>query len=206
MSFSRTATIILAAALFLAPAIAPSDSQAAVIDFEDVGALNGETNLPTNPYQDLNWSSALDVIDVGPGSPFSSSGGPAHSGRFGVLSNFGTNSGTITGASGAFTFNDVWIKSWAGNGDGGNGVITGTLGGANVFSLNFIQGSSWQNLSAGAAVIDTLVIAAPSIFLIDDLQINAGASGGGGEGVPTPGALVLLGFGLLGLGMRRRVA
>lgn len=184
-------------------ALTASHASATVIDFEDIGVNNNTVRLSANsPYQGLNWNSTLYTVDIGDGvvsTPWSGTA-PAHSGRQSVLNNFG-GPGVITGATGAFTFNDVWIKTWFGSGDGATGTISGTLGGSNVFSLDFIQGRTWQNVSAGAALIDTLTISVAGIFLIDDLQINGAALP-----VPAPGALALLGLGLVGLGWRGRTA
>lgn len=185
-------------------ALMASNASATVIDFEDIGQVNGVIDLLGNsPYQGLNWNFTLDTVDIGDGSvstPWSGTG-PAHSGRQAVLNN-NNGPGVITGATGAFVFNDVWIKSWFGSGVGVASTITGTLAGSNVFTLNFIQGNDWQLVSAGAALIDTLTIdTVNTIFLIDDLQINGPALS-----VPAPGALVLLGLGVIGLGWRRRTA
>ena len=88
-------------------------AQAIVINFEDIGIAGGVVDLQgSSPYQDLNWNYTLDTVDIGDGTvstPWSNTGA-AYSGRQAALNNNG-GSGVITGAFGAFIFNDIWIKS-----------------------------------------------------------------------------------------------
>lgn len=191
---------VLAAATLVSIWALSSPAHATVIDVEDIGQVDQALSLENlSPYQGLNWNATMFTVDLA-GSRFWSGTGPAHSGRHAILNNFG-GSGIVTGASGAFTFNDLWIKSWFGGGDGQLGTIAGTLGGSQVFSIDFTQSSVWQNIVAGAAVIDTLTITTAAVFLIDDIQIDSAIIN-----VPAPGTLALLGIGLLGLRLRRGTA
>src|SRR6056297_241852 len=132
MNISPRTTAVVAACLAATALCAPVMAQ--VIDFEDIGQMNGVVDLQGNsPYAGLNWNGTLDVIDLSTTTNFWSGTGPAFSGRYAVLNNSG-GSGVISSVGDLFTFGGVEVKSWFNSGDGQPGSIVGSLNGSEVFS------------------------------------------------------------------------
>jgi hypothetical protein len=180
----------LMAALIAAPA------SATVIDFESTGTPGDYNGLEyTIDGFRFNWT--LDNIDI------SASGwagtGPAHSGAFAALNNYGGAGEIAREDGGTFSFQSLWVHNWFNGGDR-NGAVVGLLNGAVVGTVSGTSNGTWNQVTANFAAIDTLRIDFGNHFLIDDIVLDAA------NDVPEPGSLALLGLGLAGLAAHTRKA
>ena len=141
---------------------------ALVITFDDVQGSGVNTYTDVNTTHGFNFTTNLDVIDIG-GSSWGGSG-PAVSGRYAVLNNNG-GTGVITkSGGGTFSFNSVFARTWY-TGNSGTKTIYGYRNGAQVASQTFYLTSSFQQITAagsGFNNIDRLDFVFGNYFLITE--------------------------------------
>lgn len=185
-------------------------SHAITLTFEDVpngSVIGGFGDMPlignADAYQDFQFSSTLDWIDVGDYWNYG-----AKSGRFALLNNYGGVGIVSKQGGGEFTFDGLWAKSWGSPPESGangvvltGGVIQGFKAGQLIWSVDATLDGSYQYFAAQAGAIDELHIGFGNNFLVDNLSLN------GVSAVPEASTLSLA---LSGLGcavlMRRRPA
>jgi hypothetical protein len=181
-----------------AMALASISAQATLIDFESTGTP-GNVNGLNYAIDGFVFNSTMDNIDIGSGSPWGGTG-PAHSGSFAGLNNYG-GAGEITKAGGGtFSFENLWLRSWYNSTS--SGTISGWLNGAQVGSVSGVRNTSWTQFTGNFASIDTLRIDFGNYFLLDDISLNSANI----SPVPEPEtyAMLLAGLGLMGGIARRR--
>ncbi len=179
-------------------ALTSLQAQATTIDFEASGTP-GTYNALDYPIDGFIFSHTMDNIDVGPAGSWSGTG-PAHSGTFAALNNYG-GAGVITlAAGGTFSFENLWLKSWFGSAS--TMTVTGSLNGVDVGSVSGTVNMEWVNFVGNFSAIDTLTITPTTggNFLVDDIALNSM------DPVPEPEsyAMLLAGLGLLGCMAKRR--
>ncbi len=184
----------LIAATFMA--LASISAQATLIDFESTGTP-GNVNELDYSIDGFLFNFTMNNVDISAGTPWQGNG-PAYSGRFAALNDYG-GTGEITKiGGGAFSFESLWLKSWYGSEI--SGTISGWSNGAQVGSVSGAW-NSWTKFTGNFANIDTLRISTDGIFLVDDISLNSASV----SPVPEPEtyAMLLAGLGLMG-GMARR--
>ena len=155
-------------------------ANATVITFQ-----NGPVDTLVTSYSDSGFN-----FSINSGSFYSSYKccGPSRSLYFGDT---GGNALTVDHGGAAFD-----LVSFINDHDHGDSVLTASNG--SVFSISYGNEGNLQTFSAAFSNITWFTIVTGSHMLFDDLTLNASTS------VPAPGALVLLGLGLLCIGATRR--
>ena len=175
-------------------------AQAVVIDFESTGTPGSYNDL-SYPIDGFVFNFTMDNIDISSTSPWGTYG-PAYSGNFAALNNYGGPGEITLDGGGTFSFQDLWLKGWGG--DSGEATVSGWLNGAVVGSVyGYMNADSWTDFSGNFSNIDKLQIDPGSghVFLADNIKLNSPISA-----IPEPQtyAMLLAGLGLLGYTARRR--
>lgn len=183
----------------LLAACAVSNATATTIDFEhaDAKGIAGGVNYKDRPIvtQGFSFSTNMDVIDVTNG--YWSGTGPAHSGSFAILNDYGGDTILAAADDATFSLQNFWIRSWYGY--DGAGWVSAYLNGQNTGTVNFSSTEAWQNVVANFTNVDRVVIHA-NVFLVDDIAVN-----GKDSAVPEPASPALFGLALASIaGARRR--
>ncbi len=180
-----------------AMALASISAQATLIDFESTGTP-GNYNQLNYAIDGFVFNHTLDNIDISAGSPWQGTG-PARSGSFAALNNYGGIGEVTKAGGGTFSFESLWLRSWQGTTS--SGIISGWLNGVQVGSVGGVRTTTWAQFTGNFASIDTLRIDFGNFFLLDDISLNSANI----SPVPEPEtyAMLLAGLGLMG-GMARR--
>jgi hypothetical protein len=169
---------------------------ATTIDFESTGTPHS-VNALDYTIDGFRFNETMDNVDIND-SPWMGTG-PAHSGSFVALNDFG-GAGTITRDDGAtFTFNSLWVKNWF-DSSARTGSLIGLRNGDVVAQVNATSNGNWTQATGNFANIDTLRFDFGNFFMIDDVTLNDVSQ------VPEPGTLAIVGLGLAGLLSARRKA
>ncbi len=189
----RLAAIATIAALALSPLAA----QATTITFDDIGVPGKYVG---NGFidQGYNFGSGASVIDISSTSAWASYG-PAYSGNYAALSNYGTVITMTKVGGGTFSLQDFLTKEWF-TGFAFNVSVTGYLAGSAVGTLVFSDTNTWQDIAANFSQVDDVTFSGFSYFALDNVTVDAPSA------VPEPGTLSLLGAALLCMAgfLRRR--
>lgn len=168
-------------------------ANAGLITFDNTTSSIQNSTRDAGTLSGFNFTQNLDIIDV-VGSSWNYG---AYSGDFALLNNNG-GIGYVTASDNSdFTFDGLWVQSWAGNASL-RGSLQGFINGNLVWSIETDIGNSYQYFGAQAGMIDSLSLGFGNYFLVDDLALNMPA-----QSVPEPTTLAILALGLLGLGARR---
>lgn len=100
-------------------------AQATQIDFESTGSLNNYNALDY-AIDGFVFNHTMDNVDISAGAPWSGSG-PAHSGRYAALNNYGGVGEITLQGGGTFSFQNMWLKDWYG--DSSFVTVSGLLNG-----------------------------------------------------------------------------
>jgi len=174
-----------------------SSAFATVIDFESTGTPNAYNNLDY-PIDGFRFNFTMDNIDLS--ANWWAGTGPAHSGIFAGLNNYG-GIGSITRDDHAtFAFNGLWVKNWF-DSTSRVGTITGLLNGNVVAQMTANSSGDWSHVAANFTNIDTLNFDFGNYFLVDDISLNNATPP---NDVPEPGSLALFGLGAAALMTRLR--
>lgn len=198
---------------------AAAPASAAVITFDDLG-LSSSTNLGLSPF-DVGGGFTLQTssVDQGVGAllidPIATGNAGSAGGHTGFEFLAAKNPGqteviTLTRADGqAFDFDSFEFHGWNNN-FAPSITVSAIKGGDVVFSQTFAITNTntqpWQfaSLADAFAGVDAVTFAAPvqtvGVFALDNLTASVSAA------VPEPAtwAMMILGFGAVGLGLRRR--
>jgi hypothetical protein len=185
---------LLASALI---ALLSISAHATTIDFEASGSPGTYNNLGY-AIDGFVFNYTMDNIDISPSATWYGTG-PAHSGSFAALNNWGGTGELSLLGGGTFSFQNLWLKGWYG--DINSVSVTGYLGGNEVGSVSGSLSNGWGNYVGNFSSIDKLAIVTSGIFLVDDISVNSTMAP-----VPEPEtyAMLMAGLGLLGAVTRRR--
>ncbi len=185
-------------ALAASTVIFSSSAFATVIDFESTGTPHQYNNLDYT-IEGFRFNFTMDNIDINNSSW--SGTGPAHSGSFAGLNNWGGVGSLTRDDHATFSFNGLWVRNWYSAPDH-TGTITGLLNGNVVAQITAGTNSrEWTHAVANFTNIDTLNFDFGNYFLVDDIALNDATVP---NDVPEPGSLALFGLGAAALMTRLR--
>jgi hypothetical protein len=173
-------------------------ASAQIITFDDVG-------VPDHVYpnytqqgfvaQGFFFSTNTDVIDISATAPWNGTG-PAHSGSFALLNDYGGDMTMVKQGGGTFGVQDLFIRSWYSGSF--SALVTGYLNNTQVGQVALNVNGSWDQVLTQFGSIDKLTVGGGT-FLVDDINVNVTA-------VPEVEtyAMMLTGLALMGTVVRRR--
>jgi PEP-CTERM motif len=187
-----------------------SPAHAIRIDFEEpgLGIVNGVTSQTTGlDSRGFHFSTNMDVVDItSPGTPWPH--GPARSGLFAILNNYGGDAVITKNGGGTFTFQHLYIHAWLPDWIGESVTVRGFLGATEVGMVTGTIGDWWTLIDGNFdnSLVDSLIVHSYS-FLLDDIRldgINDPIEPPVLRPAPEPTTMVVLATGLLGIGFMRR--
>jgi len=152
-----------------------SNANASVIDFEGAGK-RGDFSYLSQPIAGFHFNPTVVAVDVSATGWWGS--GPAHSGQFAAIDNYGSTVKLVRDGGGLFTFHSAWVRSWYAH-NFGDVTVSGFRSGIKVGELVSVKDNQWREVRADFGPIDTLafygrdVNGAYNSTLLDDINVAA---------------------------------
>lgn len=195
----------------VACALSAAPAHSVVIGFDDLGLPHG--TFPNAPVgfdtNGFHFSNNADIQDISATSVYAGTG-PAVSGDFAALNDYGGKLSVTRIGGGTFNLASFYIEGWFGN--YGAQTATGYLNGVAVASIDYMIGSGynvdtgWRQIMTGFIGVDEVEFTSAGWgVLIDNVDANIPVEVQV-RGVPEPASwgLMMFGFAVVGWSLRQR--